>query len=166
MMISAPIPSLSAAELEAVFALWRGERHKIVTSFDGTSMLPAIAPEQQVTVECGAKPAVGEVIVFQLGGQVGVHRLVARTAAWLMTWGDANSLPDIPIDPARVVGVVRDVPPARRSLRRALLLRFLASHDTQAEALANRVRRLHGARAAWRRGPLFFAAKALRAFLH
>ena len=83
-------------------------------------MLPAIAPGQQVTVECGVDPVIGDVAVFRFDSQVGVHRVVACTADWVLTWGDANPLPDEPIAPPRLIGVILgQVPAVPRSLRRA-----------------------------------------------
>lgn len=128
-------------------------------------MLPAIAPGQQVLVDCGVEPMVGDVVVFRLGNQVGVHRVVARNAAWLLTWGDANPLPDEPIEPARVIGTIRAAAPAPRSMRRALLLLCLAPSHAPIDVLARRVRRAYGVRAAWEQGPLVFTRKVLRALV-
>ena len=155
--------SLSPLELESIATLWRRSRREFVTCFNGSSMLPAIAPAQQVIVECGVEPAPGDIIVFRSENQVRVHRLVARTATWLLTWGDANPLPDDPIEPMRVIGIVHNVPAAPRSLRRAILLRLLVSPRLPLNVLSRRVRRFYGMRAAWAQGPLVFAGKALRA---
>ena len=81
---------LSADEIDAVGALWKRQGRQFVTSFSGTSMLPAIAPDQLVTVACGVEPVVGDVAVFRYSNQVGVHRVVARSTTWLLTWGDNN----------------------------------------------------------------------------
>jgi len=157
------LESLSAAEIEAIATLWKRERRELVTFFNGTSMLPAIAPGQQVVVECGVQPVVGGVAVFRFHDRIGVHRVVARSATWLLTWGDANPLPDEPIEPMCVIGSIRDVPAAPHSRRRALLLRFLGSPRTPIGLLTRRVRLAHRMRAAWAQGPLVFTKKALRA---
>ena len=136
------LESLSASEIDGVATLWKRERREFVTSFNGTSMLPAIAPGQQVAVACGIEPMVGDVAVFRYDNQVGVHRVVARTAAWLLTWGDNNPLPDEPIAPELVIGVISDVAPGPKSLRRRLLLRFLRSPAQPIERLTQRVRRV------------------------
>lgn len=159
------LESLNAAELEAVARLWKRERRKIVSSFNGTSMMPAIAPGQEVVVDCGLEPAVGDVVVFLFRDQVGVHRLVARSATWLLTWGDANPLPDDPIEPVRVVGTIRNAPAARDSLCRALLLRSLHTRSVSIDLLARRVRLLYRIRAVWAQGPLQFIRKGARAVL-
>jgi Peptidase S24-like len=157
--------SLSADEIDAVGMLWKRQGRQFVTSFSGTSMLPAIAPGQLVTVTCGIEPAVGDVVVFRYSDQVGVHRVVARAASWLLTWGDNNPLPDEPIAPVLVIGAIRDVPAATRSLRRRLLLWFLGSPRQPIDVLTSRVRLVYRARTAWRQGPLVFADLLLRALL-
>ncbi len=157
--------SLSAAEIDGVASLWKRSGREFVTSFNGTSMLPAIAPGQQVTVICGAEPGVGDVAVFRYDDHVGVHRVVARSATWLLTWGDANPLPDEPVPPARIIGLIRDVPQARKSLRRSLLVFFLRSPRQPVELLTRRIRLVYRARALWKQGPLAFAGALLRAFL-
>jgi hypothetical protein len=158
--------ALSAAEIDAVGVLWKREGRRFVTSFNGTSMLPSIAPGQAVTVCCGIEPMVGDVAVFRHGGQVGVHRVVLRSDDWLLTWGDNNPLPDDPVSLARLVGTIREVPPAAsRSLRRRLVLWFLGSPRQTIDALTYRVRLVYRARAVWRQGPLVFAGTLLRALL-
>src|SRR2546421_6922165 len=121
------LQSLSADEIDAVASLWKRQGRQFVTSFNGTSMLPAIAPGQLVTVTCGVEPVVGEVAVFRYSDQVGVHRVVARSSTWLLTWGDNNPLPDEPVAPIRIIGVIRDIPAAPKSLRCSMLLWFLGS---------------------------------------
>jgi hypothetical protein len=157
------LDSLSAVELDAIATLWRRERRVLVTSFSGTSMLPAIAPGQEVMVQCGVDPAIGDVAVFRFGDQVGVHRVVARGPAWVLTWGDANPLPDEPIEAAQVMGVIRNPPAGPRSLRRALLLRWLVSRAAPVDALTWRVRLVYHIRAVWGKGPRVFAGTTLRA---
>lgn len=128
-------------------------------------MLPAIAPGQPVSVNCGIEPAVGDIAVFRYSDQVGVHRVAARTAYWILTWGDNNPLPDEPIAPVGVIGVIRDVPAAAQTLRRRLLLRFLGSPRQPIDVLTHRVRLVYRARTAWGQGPLVFAGLLLRVLL-
>jgi hypothetical protein len=116
-----------------------------------------------VIVDCGIEPVVGAVAVFRFDAQLGVHRVVARTASWLLTWGDANPLPDEPIELAQVIGVVRNVPVAPRSLPRALLLRLVAPPTVPMELVRYRVRLVHRIRSTWRQGPLVFIRTAVRA---
>lgn len=157
--------ALSAEKIDAVVVLWKSQGRCLVTSFNGTSMLPSIAPGQAVTVCCGVEPMVGDVAVFRYGDQVGVHRVVLRSDDWLLTWGDNNPLPDDPVSLARLVGTIREVPPASRSLRRRLVLWFLGSPRQTIDALTYRVGLVYRARAVWRQGPLVFAGTLLRALL-
>jgi hypothetical protein len=159
------LQSLSADEIDAVALLWKRQGRQFVTSFSGTSMLPAIAPGQPVTVVCGLDPLVGDVAVFRYSDQVGVHRVVARSSSWLLTWGDNNLLPDEPVSPIRVIGTIRDVPAAQKSLRRRALLWFLGSPMQSIEVLTHRVRLVYRADTVWKQGPLVFARTLLRAFI-
>jgi len=157
------LDSHSAAELAAIVSLWQREGRELATCFSGTSMLPAIASGQQVIVDCGIEPVIGAVAVFRFDNQLGVHRVVARTASWLLTWGDANPLPDEPIELGQVIGVVRNVPAALRSLRRALLLRYVAPPTAPMERVRYRVRFVHRIRSTWRQDPLAFIGATVRA---
>lgn len=159
------LQSLSAEEIDAVGVLWKRQGRQFVTSFSGTSMLPAIAPGQLVTVTCGVEPVVGDVAVFRYSDQVGVHRVVARSPSWLLTWGDNNPLPDDPVTPGRIIGTIRDVSAAPKSLRRKMLLWFLSSPSHPIEVLTHRVRLVYRARTVWKQGPLVFAATLLRALI-
>ena len=159
------LQSLSAEEIDAVGVLWKRQGRQFVTSFNGTSMLPAIAPGQLVTVVCGVEPVVGDVAVFRYSDQVGVHRVVARSSSWLLTWGDNNPLPDDPVTPIRIIGAIRDVPAAPKSLRRSMLLWFLGSPSRPIEVLTHRVRLVYRVRTVWKQGPLVFAGTLLRALI-
>ena len=157
--------SLSAAEIDGVASLWKRGGREFVTSFNGTSMLPAIAPGQQVTVTCGVEPVVGDVAVFRYNDHIGVHRVVARSETWLLTWGDANPLPDEPVLPARIIGVIRDVAEAPKSLRRSLLVLFLRSPRQPVELLTRRIQLVYRVRTVWKQGPRVFASTLSRALL-
>jgi hypothetical protein len=156
---------LTVEQLDAVAEIWKRERREFVTFFDGTSMMPAIAPGEQVVVLCGVEPAVGDVILFRFDNQIGVHRVVARTETWLMTWGDANALPDFPIAPTNVIGAIRDAPRSPGSLYRSLLLRGLAPPSAPADRVTRRVHIVYRVRSLWRQGPLVFAGAVLRAVI-
>src|SRR5262245_57766853 len=155
------LQSLSADEIDAVGLLWKRQGRQFVTSFSGTSMLPSIAPGQPVTVLCGVEPMVGDVAVFRYSDQVGVHRVVARSASWLLTWGDNNPLPDEPVAPSRIIGAIRDIPAAPKSLRRKMLLWFLGSPNQPIEVLTRRVMLVYRVRTVWKQGPLVFARTLL-----
>src|SRR5438045_2755797 len=90
---------LTGEQLAAVATLWKKNRQELVASFGGTSMLPTIAPGEEVTIRCGESGVVGDVIVL-IGLETPiVHRIVAAApdGSWLLTRGDANRLPDVPI---------------------------------------------------------------------
>jgi hypothetical protein len=159
------VQSLSAEEIDAVGVLWKRQRRQFVTAFSGTSMLPAIAPGQSVMVTCGVEPVVGDVAVFRYSDQVGVHRVVACGAGWFLTWGDNNSLPDEPIVPASVIGVIRDLPKPQYPLRRRLSLWLLGSPRQPIEVLTHRVRLVYRAQTVWKQGFPVFAGTLLRALL-
>lgn len=155
----ATLATLTGEQLSAVISFWTGQRREMTVAFGGTSMLPAIAPGQRVLLRCGVWPQSGEVAVFLWQDQLAVHRVVARAAndSWLLTWGDANLLPDDPVgDPTRIVGVIaaaerqgsmEPVMSRRRSLIRAGLVRFLAPPSASFRAVARRVSILYRIRA-------------------
>lgn len=155
---AAPAPGIEVGIAAA--AIWSAHEREIVTPFGGTSMLPAIIPGQPLVVRCGQRPAIGEVAVYRRRGTaLAVHRVVASRDSWLLTWGDANPLPDEPVDADRqllgvVGGVHRNgrieaVPPDQRSLFRTLLLWLVlfgvgnrSEHAARRILLAHRVLRL------------------------
>ena len=96
-----------------VLASYRREGAQAWLRTRGPSMLPLIRPGSQVLVEFGAKPAVGEVILFPIGGAFVAHRVVGRPhrplSESLIVKGDAEPYPDRPVEPAEVLGVVRAV---------------------------------------------------------
>jgi hypothetical protein len=153
----------SARELEAISHLWRDERRTLVMAFTGTSMMPNIAPGEPVSVECGLSPEIGDVVMFLRDNQIGVHRLVARCCGALITWGDANPLPDVPVEPASVVGTIRSVPPVPASLYRTAILSWIGTEELiKVQRRLQFAYRLHGALAA---GPVGFVQKIRRVLL-
>ncbi len=54
---------LTPGGLVAVASLWQKSNREFVAAFGGSSMLPAIAPGQNVKVRCGEEAAIGDVIV-------------------------------------------------------------------------------------------------------
>jgi len=88
---------------------------------------------------------------------------MARTGTWILTWGDANALPDEPIAPAQIIGVIGDVPSARWLLRRAMIVRYLTARSPSFDVLTRRVALVYRVRAVWREGPVVFVRTALRA---
>lgn len=111
---------LSAAVLRGVAALWKKTNRELKARFGGNSMRPTIAPGQEVVLHCTDDVSVGDVIVYIYLDQVIVHRLIARTPRWLVTRGDAHTIPDPPVASDAVVGKIAGVPPAPRSLPRTI----------------------------------------------
>ncbi len=149
--MQAGLESLNGAEVAAMTRLWRSQGRALSTSFSGSSMLPSIAPGQTVVVRCGTEPVIGDVILFFVGKQPIVHRLVARSSNWLMTWGDANPLPDLPVSPDSVVGVIREAPAARPSLWRSGLVWMVTRGSASMLVLTTRLRRVYLLRNVWRK---------------
>ena len=99
-------------EILAVAALWRAARREVVTSFQGTSMLPTIAPGVEVLLDCGKEWQVGDIIAFVDSGHLAVHRIMAASSdrQWLLTRGDHRIIPDDPFEAKdAVIGVITRV---------------------------------------------------------
>lgn len=168
MTIALDSGTLSAPELQAVASMWKRERRVLSTSFGGTSMLPAIAPGQPVTVLCGQLPVAGDVMVFQYEQQIRVHRLVALShtpgkPAWLLTWGDNNPLPDEPAEPSQVIGMLDGLRSEHTPAGRRLLVACLAWRCADRARLSRRVALAYRIRAAWLSGPWVFVSKFVKA---
>jgi hypothetical protein len=126
----------SAEVLAGVARIWKEQRRVLLASFGGSSMEPTILAGEEVELICGEQCAVGDVIAFIYLDQVAVHRVIgAGRGGWLLTCGDAHTVPDIPItDPASIIGRVvsarRDgvtsplAPAPVRQARRAVFLAF------------------------------------------
>lgn len=87
--------------------------NKLRLRVHGLSMLPAILPGDMLDiVPCASTQAApGDVVLFRRDDRFVIHRVLAHTASGLLTQGDANRAPDLPVDSAdvlgRVVGVTR-----------------------------------------------------------
>jgi hypothetical protein len=127
---SGDLSGLTSAELQAVASLWKQSARELTASFDGSSMGPTIKPGTEVVIRCTDIVTVGEVIVYVYLDQVVVHRLIASGRGWLLTRGDAHTVPDTPITDARVLigsvagirhgDVVEPIPPPPRSFSRSV----------------------------------------------
>jgi hypothetical protein len=162
-------PLLDSQALSAVATLWIAQLREIRTRFSGDSMRPAIAPGQEVMVRCGAHPSIGDVVVYRVEQALAVHRLVADGGAWLLTWGDANPLPDEPFDKSALLGAVvgveragamSSVPTFSRSLWQRALLFGLVPSGAPRERVAARVRLIHRMRHHARGGAAHVARRA------
>lgn len=106
---------LAPEHLAAVASLWGRTGRELTVRFSGTSMEPTLASGAEVLLRCGEPLAAGDIIAYLAAGQVILHRVVARakTGDWILTRGDARTLPDAPILRreavfGRVAGVRRD----------------------------------------------------------
>lgn len=98
-------------QLAAIAELWKRQNKTMTVSFDGVSMLPSIAPSENIQLICDrTEPRVGEVIVFLYGSHLAVHRLLARSrdSRWLLTRGDALFLPDLPVEAGSIIGRIAE----------------------------------------------------------
>jgi hypothetical protein len=153
-------------EILAVAALWRAARREVVTSFQGTSMLPTIAPGVEVLLDCGKEWQVGDIIAFVDSGHLAVHRIMAASTnrQRLLTRGDHRIIPDDPFEATdAVIGVITRVKvgeewiapaPLQKSwLRERVLQRVAADFNIGADACKKQLRVLQ--RIAWffRLGP-------------
>jgi len=100
------LQTLTAPQIQGVAALWKQQRRRIVTSFQGFSMVPTIFPGAAVEIVCEESASPGDVIVFLNRGEIVVHRLLATRGEWMLTRGDANDLLDPPVCRDAMVGRV------------------------------------------------------------
>ena len=99
---------LTGDRLEAIAAIWKRERRQLTARFGGASMEPTIPAGSELLLQCGVVPEPGGVAVFIFGGRLVVHRVLARSpsGSWLLTRGDASSIPDPPITESAVIGTI------------------------------------------------------------
>ena len=70
------------------------------------SMEPEIAVDELIIVQAAQDYEVGDVVVYQSGHMLVVHRIVDMDGETVTTRGDANNTDDAPIDIAQVKGKV------------------------------------------------------------
>ncbi|MBR4971465.1 MAG: signal peptidase I [Oscillospiraceae bacterium] len=77
------------------------------------SMEPAFCVDDMIIVVRSESYETGDVVVFQSGMSLVVHRIVAIEGNMVTTQGDANNTPDAPVEASlvkgKVVGCVRNV---------------------------------------------------------
>jgi len=109
---------LTADVLRGVASLWKKTNRELSVRFGGNSMRPTIEPGDEVRLRCTDDVDVGDVIVYVYLDRVIVHRLIARGTEWLLTRGDAHTIPDPPVQADAIVGKLIGVaPPPRRMMR-------------------------------------------------
>ena len=96
-------------------------------------MLPSIPPGTLLRIECGNDAHGGDIIFFLHRGQPVVHRLLSfsRNGRWILTRGDANPIPDLPVERETLIGRITSVAgnavPQPAETRSQSLARHLAS---------------------------------------
>lgn len=70
------------------------------------SMSPTLEVNDLVIVREQDRYDVGDIVVYQSGSSLIVHRIIAREGPQLTTQGDANNTPDAPVDVRDVKGAV------------------------------------------------------------
>lgn len=115
---------LPAEQLIAVSALWSKTKREVEAAFQGTSMLPTIAPGQTVTLIFDADIHEGDVVLAIQDGTPIVHRALLVTDRWILFRGDANLIPDMPVtDRSLVLGRLANIAPHRDTVLQRLVLR-------------------------------------------
>ena len=73
----------------------------------GASMWPTLLPESEILIKPKPKQLrLGAIIVFAQGDALIAHRLVHHRDSGWVTQGDASKLPDAPLQPEQILGVV------------------------------------------------------------
>ena len=87
---------LSKNELAAQALRSFGELRLCVT---GSSMLPAVRPDDELLIRCCRIDEAGpdDIVLFIRQRRLFAHRVVARSAAHLVTQGDGLAEPDLPV---------------------------------------------------------------------
>lgn len=84
------------------------QRGRLPLRVNGTSMLPSVLPGDVVFVRHGGADAArcGDLVLFQRGQRLYVHRVIGRQGAALLTQGDANPQPDDQVHASEFLGTV------------------------------------------------------------
>lgn len=69
------------------------------------SMEPALSVSDLVILRRAGSVQTGDIVVYQSGGMLIIHRVISVTEDAIITQGDANPVPDDPIPPEAVKGV-------------------------------------------------------------
>ena len=82
------------------------------------SMEPTIMADELVIVKAQENYEIGDVVVFQTGKILVVHRIIAMDEETVTTQGDANNVADAPIEHSRIKGrVIWHIPNAGSAVR-------------------------------------------------
>ena len=106
-----------ATRFDAAARNLAGNHHVVDVPVNGSSMGASLPDGTIVRVQLGMACAVGDVVVFRQREQVVAHRVIHRTAVYLLTRGDARFAPDPPVPFDRVLGRVTGNVPHRAAPR-------------------------------------------------
>ena len=82
------------------------------------SMEPAIGVDELIIVKAEQDYNPGDIVVYQTGKMLVVHRIVAMDGETVITRGDANNTDDSPIAPAQIKGkVIAHIPHVGAAVR-------------------------------------------------
>ena len=82
------------------------------------SMEPAIGVDELIIVKAEQDYNPGDIVVYQTGKMLVVHRIVAMDGETVITRGDANNTDDSPIAPAQIKGkVIAHIPQVGAAVR-------------------------------------------------
>lgn len=70
------------------------------------SMSPALEVNDLILVQKKEHYGAGDIVVYQSGAELIVHRIIAQEGKRVTTKGDANSVADVPIDAGMIKGAV------------------------------------------------------------
>lgn len=89
------------------------------------SMEPALSVDDMIIVKSQEDYQTGDVVVYQSGSTLVVHRIIAMEDGMVTTQGDANNAPDAPVELAsvkgKVVGQIKNVGSFVRLLKAPLV---------------------------------------------
>lgn len=71
------------------------------------SMEPALSINDLIIVKASAEPKVGDVVVYEAGQNLVVHRVIRIDGTQITTQGDANNVSDESFSKAQIIGVVQ-----------------------------------------------------------
>lgn len=98
----------------ALMLLWWRHGH-VALSVAGGSMSPAMEPGDIAIVALGERASVRDIVLYNHGGGLVLHRVVGVARGGLVTRGDANPVNDLePVPDRRVLGRVVAVVPSGR----------------------------------------------------
>lgn len=70
------------------------------------SMEPTMSVDDMVLVKESPTYGIGDIVVYQRGGHLVVHRIISQDGGMIVTQGDANNVSDEPVELSAVMGRV------------------------------------------------------------